>query len=342
MFAPPASNSNVSEISISVQKPEVLGLVVQNYENLVCIVGIQKNASKEVKSKFQIGDKIIAVNGLKIRNMADAEEEIATKIVGETISFLIQRANMPRQTLRGEFFTTVGAGNIEEAERLLLEEPTWVNDFFEGATALILASRKGFVRMVEFLLLKGAAVDIVDKEGNTALMEASKLGHADVAELLIKAGATTTLKNKAGDTALIEATASGHEHVVNILLRGNAKVDSEGYLGYTALMQASMKGYQNLVEILLNAGARINLRSTSGWTALILAAQYDRVEVVQMLVSGGANVEIKGGPQKKNALAFAKRNGQVFQILQATKKQQTGCMVSGGLFSFMRRSKSLK
>jgi len=331
--APVAHINNMAEITLSIQKPDSLGVIVEDKDNSALIVQIVKTATKEVKTKFQIGDKIIAVNGLRIRNRSDAQEEISTVKTGESITFTILRASSARH--RESFFRTVIEGRHEEMEHILSEHPTWVNDLWEGAPAIIFATRKGDSRMVTLLLKAGAVVDLTDKDGNTALMEASKLGHAEVVEPLINAGSKIRLKNKSGDTALIEAAASGHENIVERLIRERAKLDSEGYLGYTALMQACMKGNERLVEILLNAGAKVNFRSSYGWTALILAAKYERAGVAQLLISAGANISIKGGLEKKSAVAFAPKNGQVSKILETANQQKGGSC--GFSFNFLKR-----
>lgn len=59
------------------------------------------------------------------------------------------------------------------------------------STPLICAAKRGYVEMVEYLLDKGAAVNLVNLDGNTALDDARDGGNPDIAELLQRRGAAS-------------------------------------------------------------------------------------------------------------------------------------------------------
>ena len=64
-----------------------------------------------------------------------------------------------------------------------------------GMSALMWASRKGLIELVEILIEMGVDVNAVDKNGMTAILHADKYGHYDVWEILIDAGADVDLKD---------------------------------------------------------------------------------------------------------------------------------------------------
>lgn len=64
-----------------------------------------------------------------------------------------------------------------------------LNIFQIGLTALHLASKEGYVHVVDELLRRGADFDAHTKKGNTALHIASLAGHFEVVKLLLDAGA---------------------------------------------------------------------------------------------------------------------------------------------------------
>jgi len=72
----------------------------------------------------------------------------------------------------------------------------------DGATALMIASAKGYWEVVGQLLAKGADVNAQDKDGETALMRASAAGHSEVVGQLLAKGADVHAQNRAGATAL--------------------------------------------------------------------------------------------------------------------------------------------
>lgn len=87
-------------------------------------------------------------------------------------------------------------------------------------TPLHVASRRGFVGIVDALLHHGADARSVDREGNTALHGAAGGGHADALASLLDAGGDTLLeeKNRQGNRALHVAAAAGHLACVQLLL----------------------------------------------------------------------------------------------------------------------------
>ena len=54
-----------------------------------------------------------------------------------------------------------------------------------GYTALQEAAENGHIKIVRFLLEKGAAVDAVSHKGNAALQWAADRGHLDIIQLLL-------------------------------------------------------------------------------------------------------------------------------------------------------------
>jgi ankyrin repeat protein len=106
-----------------------------------------------------------------------------------------------------------------------------------GLTPLMLASDKeGFVpdEVMELLLSNGARIDEQDPQGNSPLMMAAKMGNISGVEFLLGKGAAVNLKNRAGDSALKFARQiHGNKNVINaefvepmvvaILLKAGAK-----------------------------------------------------------------------------------------------------------------------
>ena len=63
---------------------------------------------------------------------------------------------------------------------------------------------------IEFVLSKGANVDIPDKHGRTPLMLCAMLGHAKIVSHLLKAGALIKLRDAKGATPLTLASRKKH------------------------------------------------------------------------------------------------------------------------------------
>jgi len=90
----------------------------------------------------------------------------------------------------------------------------------DGATALLLAARKGAPGKVRRLLATGAAVDLRDAQGTTPLMEAIIRNHPDIAHELVANGADVNAKDKKGFAVLAMTVDPGMRR---LLLKAGAK-----------------------------------------------------------------------------------------------------------------------
>ena len=123
-----------------------------------------------------------------------------------------------------------------------------------GWSALNVASFRGHIHVVRFLISKGAEVDQEDVSCYTALCRAAQKGHKDVIKVLLKAGAQVNHRNRRGNTPLALAAYWGHVDVVKILLMNGADIDVKNNVGVTALTLASTES-EEIVKILICIGA---------------------------------------------------------------------------------------
>ena len=234
-------------------------------------------------------------------------------------------------------FNAAQNGKLEQVKTLIEKEGVDINarESEIGATALIGASFKGHLEVVQYLINKGADINAkADIDGRTALMVASMEGHLAVVKALVEGkkgllsmfskGADINAKdNNNGVTALMEASSEGHLEVVKYLINKGADINAkDSKLGGTALIGASTQGHLEVVKYLINKGADINTKvkyeenglKMDGITALIWASMRGHLEVVKYLVNKGANINAVATMQEKGdsysitALDFAQTN----------------------------------
>eukprot|EP00899_Mesostigma_viride_P026581 jgi/Mesvir1/7107/Mv09212-RA.1 len=80
-----------------------------------------------------------------------------------------------------------------------------------------MACANGHEEIVEFLLSKGARVDVANQDGNTPLHWAALNGHLNVVNRLLQAGASPTALNRAEKTPMDEAMSRGFEPVMTAM-----------------------------------------------------------------------------------------------------------------------------
>ena len=166
-----------------------------------------------------------------------------------------------------------------------------------GTTVLMIASSYYYYDdMVEFLIRKGAKLNLQDSEGRTALLWAASNSLPN-AKILVANGAKVNIAANDGMTPFIQATLGFSSGKVPIemceLLRKNgAKVNAElkrkSALGWTALHYAVTNGDAELVKYLIKHGANVNKATGEGSSPLFLAKLGGYDDIVKILKNAGA------------------------------------------------------
>jgi ankyrin repeat protein len=197
---------------------------------------------------------------------------------------------------------------------------TFAQQFHQLADAVI----KKDTTIIEQLLHSGVDINIQHPAtGTTVLMIASSYYYYDdMVEFLISKGADVNLKDSEGKTALLWASSNSFENA-KILIANGAKVNEAANDGMTPFLQATLgvssgKVPIELCELLRKKGANINAglnkKSAIGWTSLHYAAVNGDVELVKYLIKHGANVNKATG--EGSSPLFLARLGSYNEIVK--------------------------
>lgn len=188
--------------------------------------------------------------------------------------------------------TAVGSDDRDAVQRFL-DEGGDLNKLLkispkERMTLLQLAILRGHLQFVEFLLAKGAGVNVVDKEGRSPAMHAIAMSSApddirlEILRLLVKCHADIELKDKDGVNALMWAVGYNQLEMVRLLLESRADPNSANRDGYSPIHFAPTT---EIASLLLAAGANPELKTRDGKTAADVAQQSHRSDVYNLLKS---------------------------------------------------------
>ena len=166
-----------------------------------------------------------------------------------------------------------------------------------GETPLILASRFNDEDVVEFLVERGASLEMCDALGCTPFHHAAEGGKLRNMLRLIELGADVFKLNFQGYSAFHLAVASGRtealplliEHGVDVNEATTCRTTDSSSTSYTPLMLAAGKGHVESIHLLLNYGGELNKGNEIGWLPLHSAAAGDHADVVKFLIEKGRN-----------------------------------------------------
>ena len=173
----------------------------------------------------------------------------------------------------------------------------------EASRLLILASQKGSIDCVKYILSQPiqidleASCDIISEfttkqiTGATSLWAASLGGHVEVVKILIEGGANVNHGTKTKSTPLRAASFHNRLEVMQYLIANGADLDATNIAGQSPLMIATLRNHSESVELLANKGADINLGSSKGLTPLHAVCVKGFIEIAKLLISLGARLE---------------------------------------------------
>jgi ankyrin repeat protein len=157
------------------------------------------------------------------------------------------------------------------------------------------AAMKGDAATVRTLVSKGADVNAAQPDGMTALHWAALNGDVKMMDVLLVAGAATeSLTRVGGYTPLHLASSRGHAPGVARLLEAGSKPKVLTGTGVQAIHLAAQAGSADAIRFLIDRGADPNARdNTHGRTPLVFATSQNRLDAMRMLIEKGANSRLE-------------------------------------------------
>lgn len=180
-------------------------------------------------------------------------------------------------------------GRIGILSELLLQKVKLNIRSRDGNTVLIYATRNNELEMIKMLSSNlDLDVNIAGERGNTALMVACKKGYMKIVELLIAMKASVEIRNDAGETALTISLKFDQLQIAKYLLVCSADINSLGENGNNSFMRAAFDGRLQAATFILDQGIDINQRNIAGETAFLIACKYRRLNIASLIIKRGS------------------------------------------------------
>ncbi|XP_016848694.1 CARD- and ANK-domain containing inflammasome adapter protein [Anolis carolinensis] len=217
-------------------------------------------------------------------------------------------------------FDSVAKGNLSELEKYLKEnEVNAVNSANE--TLLHIAAAHGHTEIIDYLISKGAKLEVKDQKERTPLHRAAKEGHGKAVNMLLQAGADMYTLAQEGKTPLHLANQNNHTHILKSILEEEARRHKNQH---NFLHMAALRNDSDLVKMLLKSGALLEAKDERGQTALGYAVSRGFKKTVKVLLEAGAKVD-----SSIIDVAFNSNNQSLFRLLlEYANKMSPETMVS--------------
>ena len=156
------------------------------------------------------------------------------------------------------------------------------------------------MKIVEYLIKKGANVEAKDAGDNTTLFLAAYNNKIEIAKLIIKKQQTKAqfkeficAKNNQDFDELDCAIEHNNKKMVALLIAKGMVADDRDCNGNSRLHKVSYNGDIKAVKLLLKLRADVNSLTKCNRTPLHLAVKQGRTKVVKMLLDAKANMNIQ-------------------------------------------------
>lgn len=181
-----------------------------------------------------------------------------------TVKAAVEKGNNPSEFNRSSFDPVVLAINANASTEvitfLLEQKGNDVNKItHDSRTYIFWSSARGNLPVVEYLISKGAKLDLVDSHGSTVLGFAANAAQANtkVFDVLIRAGADIKQKNQEGASLLLTAIANDKDlALTNYFISKGLSLQDTDATGNTAFNYVARSGNIDLMKSLLQKGVK--------------------------------------------------------------------------------------
>ncbi|ENH74379.1 Ankyrin-1 [Fusarium oxysporum f. sp. cubense race 1] len=180
-----------------------------------------------------------------------------------------------------------------------------------GLTPLHHAVLRQSKEVVELLTSRNTGsrfLDRPDKNGCTALVLATRKINITIVQILLRHGSSCELKDRKGMTAIHYAASLGFREALQAFSPRVKDINLTDNMNNTAIHHGVLGGRANIVRFLAERKADLEVLNAEGCSALILAVLKDNPETVRELVRVGANIYTIGR-NGCSAMDFAEHQG---------------------------------
>jgi len=139
--------------------------------------------------------------------------------------------------------------------------------------------------VLDYLIKKGATIDVVNTDGDTPLLFAAQRGSIPMLKRLIDKGGDINRVNNDRNTAIYYAVRTNKEELFSFLIASGADVN----LGLSPLHTAVLNENLGMVKGLVNKETNVDVLNERGNTPLAIALRQGSSDIATFLIDSGAD-----------------------------------------------------
>jgi|GEM_PF-6138417 ankyrin repeat protein len=222
--------------------------------------------------------------------------------------------HLPKTIVHDEYsrllFIAVMQENIG-AIKALLAKGANVNslDSRHGSSPLIYSVIHNKVRSLNYLILRGADLDIASLDGKTALHNAALKKDPTLINILLESGASTEIIDNQGMLAIDYFSKQDLENNPYLIARFfYDDIDS-------SLIYAAKRDLPIAATYFVQKGADVNAKDIGGASSLLYAINNRNKVILSMLLNAGASLQLTVAGKPVHAIEYAKGTGDIELLL---------------------------
>nr|XP_009500668.1 PREDICTED: ankyrin repeat, PH and SEC7 domain containing protein secG-like [Phalacrocorax carbo] len=192
------------------------------------------------------------------------------------------------------------------------------------------AAANRHLKIMEYLISKGAKIDVKDKKGRTPLHRAAEKGHGDAVKALLRCGAYMYSLDMEGKTPLHLAAQNNHSPILKMLLKEEARSYRNQH---NFLHMVALKDEGKLAKLLLKAGISTDGKDEKGQTALTYAVSQGCENTAKVLLEAGVSVDSNMAKRALNS-----NHPSTFKLLLEYFKDLSSDIMESALFRAVQKN----
>jgi len=237
------------------------------------------------------------------------------------ILLLVNLIGYAQTTPNRELVNAIVKGEVIKAKKLIDKENNLNAKDTAGWAYLHYCAYYDKIEITEYLISKGANVDITKDNGSTPLLVALLGEHIKIAQLFIDKGANLNYQRPDGLTALLACANNSFNDFAEMLIKKGVDFNARAYNHTNALNLAVFNGNNYLAKLLLEKGIEY-IASDNGYSPLMIASFYGNFNAVRLLVLyKGKDIIQYTSPKYGSAFdqAISQQHTDIAEFLQKPK-----------------------